>query len=142
MTVSGVADPDGWRLWDYSGTGEWPEQWPPVEWRAVDERRVAFRLVPPAHCGNLFGLLHGAFLAGVAEQCIGLFIEPKQGSESVVTVSLNLDYPAAGRTGVLLEGEAELLRETGRMQFVRVDLRQEDALIVSASGVLRKVPRP
>nr|WP_246351852.1 PaaI family thioesterase [Sphingobium subterraneum] len=131
----------GWTLWDHGGSGEWPEQWPAVAWRPITQERIVCTLLPPAHAGNRLGYLHGGFLASYAETCLGLFSEAQPDGCGTVTVSLHLDYPAPARVGLALTGEAELLRETGRMQFVRLDLRQEGALVLTASGVLRKVPR-
>lgn len=133
---------DSISLWDYSGSGLWPEHWPPVRYRRLSDTRIDFVIVPPANTGNRLGGLHGGFLATYAEHALGLFSQDKgDPSSGVVTVSLNLDYPSGGKVEVLLEGEAELLRETGRMQFIQIRLRQQGELIVMANGVLRKVAR-
>lgn len=130
-----------WISWDHGGTGQWPEQWPPVRLCKLDDTHIRFEITPPAGTGNKLGGLHGGFLATYAEHCLGLFVEPFDMPISTVTVSINLDYPAGGKVGVLLSGRAELIRETRRMQFVRIELEQEGEVILLASGVLRKVPR-
>ena len=130
-----------WLLWDCRGTGQWPEQWPPVRLRRVDDRHIRFEVMPPAAAGNALGGLHGAFLAGYAEHVLGLFVVPFDLPLDVVTVSLNFDYPAGGRVDQLLEGESELVRETGRMQFIRLTLFQNNEPVLIGNGVLRKVPR-
>jgi len=85
--------------------------------------------------------LHGGFLASYAETALGIFVEPFDLPVSTITVSVNLDYPAGGKLDAPIDGMAQLLRETRRMQFVRLDLFQHGELILAANGVLRKVPR-
>jgi acyl-coenzyme A thioesterase PaaI-like protein len=130
-----------WLTWDYSGTGEWPEKWPPVRLRRISEHHILFEVMPGQGTGNMLGGLHGGFLSSYAENALGIFVAPFDLPVQAITVSLSFDYPAGGRAGVLLEGEAELVRETGRMQFVRLTLSQEGHPILIGSGVLRKVPR-
>lgn len=109
--------------------------------RREGENRILFEVTPREDASNMLGGLHGGFLSAYAEQVLGIFVVPFDLPFHTITVSLNFDYPASGRTGVLLEGEAELVRETGRMQFVRLMLSQEGLPILIGSGVLRKVPR-
>ena len=142
MTVSdGSAQDGGWALWDQSAYDGWPSHWPPVPFHIDSESRARFTLIPTPDMGNRMGAVHGGFLASFAEAMLGVFIEPLDRPHSTVTVSLNIDYPAGAQVGVELNGEATLLRETGRMQFVRIDLFQQGQLVLCANGVLRKVPR-
>ena len=138
-----MATPDaaGWLTWDYTGTGEWPEKWPPVRLRRDSERRILFQMTPGEDAANMLGGLHGGFLSSYAEHVLGIFVVPFDLPFQTVTISLNFDYPAGGFTGVLLEGEAELVRETGKLQFVRLTLSQQGQIVLIGNGVLRKVPR-
>lgn len=130
-----------WKVWDYSGTGLWPEKWPPVRFQQLSDKRIYFEMTPPADAANMLGGLHGGFLASYAEHVLGIFVVPFELPVNTLTVSLNFDYPAGGVTGLPVEGYAELVRETRRMQFVRLELMQGDQVILTGSGVLRKVPR-
>lgn len=128
---------DGWRIWDMSATGTWPGVWPPVYFRSADERRMDIRIDAPERAGNLLGAVHGGFLAGVAEHVAGVFLFARQMQS--VTVSLALDYPAAAATGTPLTGAVDLIRETGRMQFVRIELGQGGEVAVHGIATLRKL---
>jgi len=131
-----------WQLWDCKGSGQWPEKWPAVRFIQPKDDYIRFEIMPPADAGNMLGGLHGGFLASYAEHVLGIFVVPFDLPVQTVTVSLNFDYPSGGRVDVLLEGEAELIRETGRMQFIRLTLSQEGQPVLVGNGVLRKVPRP
>ncbi|MDQ4421417.1 hypothetical protein OOT33_13395 [Sphingobium sp. DEHP117] len=89
----------------------------------------------------MLGGLHGGFLSSYAENALSIFGVPFEPPVQPVTVSLCFEYPAGGRTGVLIEGEAEEIREADRVQFVRLTLRQEGQQILIGSGVVRKVPQ-
>jgi len=130
----------GWLLFDFRGSGIWPEYWPPVEYHREGEGLIRFRLMPPEPAINQFGMLHGAFLAGVAENCMGLFLIDESGTPPpAVTVSLSLDYAAPGKAGMMLEGELELVRDSYRMHFTRLKLLQQGETILHANGILKKV---
>ena len=89
----------------------------------------------------MLGGLHGGFLASYAEHVLGIFVVPFDLPIQTVTVSLSFEYPSDGHVDQLLEGEAELVRETKRMQFVRLPLAQNGEPVLIGNGVLRKVPR-
>ena len=130
-----------WLLWDCRGTGQWPEQWPPIRLCRLNDHRIRFEVMPPVSAGNMLGGLHGGFLASYAEHALGIFVVPFDLPIQTVTISLGFEYPAGGRVDQMLEGEAELIRETKRMQFVRLTLSQNGEAILIGSGVVRKVPR-
>ncbi|MES2271506.1 MAG: PaaI family thioesterase [Pseudomonadota bacterium] len=133
------ADESVWRSFDFTGTGTWPELWPAVLFRTERPDFAHFRVDPPAKAGNKLGGLHGAFLAGLAENCLGILFYAATGRPDCVTVSMAIDYPDSGHVGAPIDGEVELMRETGRMQFLRIVLRQGDAVLVHGTGVMRKV---
>ncbi|MGE4431364.1 MAG: PaaI family thioesterase [Sphingobium sp.] len=136
----GDGNGQGWRLFDFRGSGTWPDHWPAAEYRRETDRLVRFRQMPPETAVNHFGTLHGAFLAGVAENALGLFLAKEgQGPVPAVTVSLSLDYAAPGKAGMLLEGELELIRDSYHMQFLRLTLSQDGAPVLHGSGILKKL---
>ena len=131
-----------WERWTFDEPGQWISNWPTIRYRPTDENRVSVMFDPPANACNQWGSLHGAFLASFGELLLGIFVEPLDLPHSVVTVSLAFEYPAGAQSGKTIEGQIELMRETGRMQFVRIMLSQRGDIILSGSGILRKVPRP
>ena len=97
----------------------------------------------PSHANRL-GALHGGFLAGFADHALfaalGAMGRPEQAA--AVTIDLGMQYCAAGRLGPHLRADVELLRETGRLLFLRLTISQEDALVAAASATVRKAPEP
>ncbi|WP_242126431.1 PaaI family thioesterase [Sphingobium sp. Sx8-8] len=119
--------------------GTWAENFPPIATRRVDAGTMLLEFDPVAGLRNQYGALHGAFLSGIAEYCMGLAFLREEDPVSIVTVSLNIEFPAPGRMDRLVEGEVVVLRETGRMGFVRMTLVQDGAVILAGQGVARKV---
>ena len=94
-----------------------------------------------ARCANMLGTLHGAFLGSIAEQTLflPLYLHGRVARDGVVTVDLGVQYLASGEAGAPLDVHVEALRETGRMAFIRGELRQQGRIIVAFTGALRKV---
>ncbi len=128
-----------WRSFDFSGTGTWPEYWPPVAYKMERPDFARLRVTPPPQAVNFMGGLHGGFLAGLAENCLGLILHGEGEARAGVTISLAFDYPGGGKADMPITGEVEAMRETGKMQFLRVLLRQGDVVLLHGTGVLRKV---
>jgi acyl-coenzyme A thioesterase PaaI-like protein len=61
------------------------------------------------------------------------------GSQRVVTLDLSTQFIGATRLGVPLEARVELLRETGHLIFLRGLVVQEEAIVASFTGTVRKL---
>ncbi|TZG25191.1 acyl-CoA thioesterase domain-containing protein [Sphingomonas montanisoli] len=129
-------DTDGWHIWDMSEAGTWPATWAPIRYRR-DGAHMAVLAEAPAHAGNTLGNIHGAFLAGLGEHVAGVFL--RAANVPCVTISIAFDYPAGAVIGRPLEGKVELIRETGRMQFLRLLLAQGDDVALHGTATLRKL---
>lgn len=133
-----AADAD-WRSWDFGGSGLWPELWPAVAFRAAGANVIEARVEMPDVAGNRLGHVHGGFLASLAEHLLGVFMEARGAGDKCVTVSLAFDYPAPLQRQLPLDARIELMRETGRMQFVRIELAQGATIGLHGIGTVRKL---
>ncbi|NML89316.1 PaaI family thioesterase [Sphingobium sp. TB-6] len=93
----------------------------------------------PSHANRL-GALHGGFLAGFADHAyfaaLAAMGRPEQAA--AVTVDLSMQYCGSGKIGPHLCAEIELLRETGRLMFLRLTISQDDELIAASTATVRK----
>lgn len=137
--MSGTAATGDWRSWDFGGSGLWPALWPSVNYRQTSASMIEARLDMPDVAGNRLGHVHGGFLASLGEHLLGVFMEARGAGDKCVTVSLSFDYPAPLQRQLPLEARIELVRETGRMQFVRVELAQGAAIGLHGIGTVRKL---
>ena len=140
------ADPDnpGWLKWDmtdpsrYNGTviGK-------ILVRSDGEGKARLRMFPEHMHSNLSGVVHGGTTLGFidvamfgASRMFGL-IE----AGTAVTLDLSVQFIGAGVIGEALDAEVELLKETGRLLFMRGLIVQGDNRIAAFSGTIRKPTR-
>ena len=103
------------------------------------------RMFPKRHHTNLGDNIHGAAILGLID--ISLFATMHTlGSGDAgpsVTVELSTQFVGAGNPDFPLDAVTEIVRETGRMLFLRGQCVQGDETVASYSGIVRKMkPRP
>lgn len=101
---------------------------------AIETRRL--------HANRSAGL-HGGLMAGFADHAYFIALQALGRSELIggVTVDLTMQYFGAGTIGPDLEAAVELLRETGRLLFLRMTLSQNGVAIAASGATLRKPPK-
>ena len=93
----------------------------------------------PSH-RNRLDTLHGGFLAAFADHAYfgGLWIMGHTAQVNGVTIDLSMQYLGSGRVGPDLLAQVELLRETGRLMFMRMVLTQDDHMVAASTATIRK----
>lgn len=114
---------------------------PPMRIRLAAADMAEAVVEPSSRSMNAAGGMHGAYLAAVAEITlfVPLFLKGSCTRAGNVTVDFTLQYLAGGDATLPLHARIELLRETGRMGFVRGTLLQQGVAILAYSGTLRKL---
>lgn len=132
---------EGWRRLSLGVGGAYDAFMQPVMVRACDDG-VAEVLIPTGEATrNVVGRLHGGFIAAAAEQTMFLPLLAKGGigSGGTVTVDFSLQYMGSGDATLPVLARVTLLRETGRMAFIRGEFLQGGEVIVAYAGTLRKI---
>ena len=134
-------DPDhpGWHSWQLRDDTRYNGFLGPLLVRREgDIARV--RMMPLHKHSNLADAVHGGTTLGFidvalfgASRVFGL-IE----AGTAVTLDLSVQFIGAGKTGVMMEAEVELLRETRRLLFLRGLVTQGDDKVAAFSGTIRK----
>jgi acyl-coenzyme A thioesterase PaaI-like protein len=70
------------------------------------------------------------------------FIFRQLENSAAVTLSCATDFLSAGIVGKPIEAHGEILKETGKMLFVRGLVTQDGVNLSSFTGTMRKIPRP
>jgi len=108
--------------------------------RAEGNGQARVRMFPEHRHSNMSGNLHGGTVLGFID--VALFGAARMfGIVDVgpaVTVDLSTQFIGAGRIDIPLDAEIELLRETGRLLFLRGLIVQEEVRIAAFSGTIRK----
>ncbi|HZH05541.1 MAG TPA: PaaI family thioesterase [Lautropia sp.] len=100
------------------------------------------RMFPERRHTNLQDMVHGAVSLALID--IALFATLRTLSDNepgrAVTLELSTHFIGAGRPDRPLDAVTELLRETRQFVFLRGQVVQEDHLVASYSGMIRKAP--
>jgi len=112
--------------------------------RRVSTERAHVALETRTSHRNRLDTLHGGFLAAFADHAYfgGLWAMGHEAQVNGMTVDLTMQYLGAGRVGPPLVADVELLRETGRMMFLRMLMTQDGAPVAASTATVRKVPTP
>jgi uncharacterized protein (TIGR00369 family) len=111
--------------------------------RGLGEKKAHVALETRTSHRNRLDTLHGGFLAAFADHAYfgALWAMGHQGQVNGVTIDLSMQYLGAGKVGPDLLAEVELLRETGRLMFLRMLITQEGEPVAASTATLRKAPK-
>lgn len=108
--------------------------------RAEDASKARVRIFPAEHLTNNAGNVHGAATLGLID--IALFAANKvlRDIDAAGSVTLNVEtqFIGAGDPAKPLDAVVEVLRETGRMVFLRGLVVQDEVLVASFSATTKK----
>ncbi|AOF97770.1 thioesterase-like superfamily protein [Sphingobium sp. RAC03] len=91
---------------------------------------------------NRLDTLHGGFLAAFADHAYFGALWAMGHTDQIhgVTIDLSMQYLGAGRVGPLLLAQVDLLRETGRLLFLRMLMTQDGEPVAASTATIRKAP--
>jgi uncharacterized protein (TIGR00369 family) len=130
----------GWKRWQFSDRSRYNAFLEPLLVR-VQEGTARVRMMPRHDHSNMRDHVHGGALLGFMD--VALFAASRGlgvlSAGGAVTLDLSAQFIGGARVGVALEARVDLLRETGRMLFLRGLIVQEgEPTIASFTGTLRK----
>ena len=138
-------DPDnpGWRHWNLKDDTLFNSAVMGKLITRIDEdgRHSRLRMFPERRHQNLQGIIHGAVTLSLID--ISLFTTMHTlGSGNAgpsVTLELSTQFTGAGQPDRPLDAVTEIVRETGSLVFVRGTVEQEEHVVASFSGIVKKM---
>jgi len=99
------------------------------------------RMVPEHRHTNLQEMIHGAATLALIDIALFATVHTLGNGEAgpSVTLELSTQFVGAGKPELPLDAVTEIVRETGRMVFLRGQVVQEDHVVASFSGIVRKL---
>lgn len=135
-------DPDlpGWKRWELSDKTRFNALFGPLSAK-LEDGFVRVRFTPDRRHSNLSDNVHGGALLGFID--MALFAAARTfgvlGAGRASTVDLSTHFIAGAPVADgPVEARVELLRETGRLLFLRGLIYQGETIIVDFSGTVRK----
>lgn len=144
-TLSFVSEPDpehpGWLTWELSDPRRYNHQiLGKILIRPGEAGKAWVRMFPELRHSNLADSLHGGTVLGFID--VALFGASRMfrliDAGTAVTLDLSAQFIGAGKFDIPLDAEVELLRETGRLLFLRGLVVQGETRIASFSATIRK----
>ena len=136
-----IPDQPGWRRWAFRDTTRFNASLGPMAY-CIEGDVARVRMTPGLEHSNLSGAMHGGALLGFID--VALFAASRGfgviTAGTAVTLDLHTQFIGGGRVGEPIEARVELLRETGRVLFLRglVVQGEGDARVAAFSGTIRK----
>ena len=98
-------------------------------------------LADERHVNNR-GVVHGGLLLTFADHALGLTIWERIGRRNCATAQLNFHFVDAAQPGEFLELDAEIVRTTRSMVFVRGTIRTGSRTVAAADGIWKILGPP
>lgn len=109
----------------------------------VEGDKCRLRMFPERKHTNLQNMIHGAITLSLIDVSLFAAMRTLTGGDAgpAVTLELSTHFIGAGLPDRPLDAVVEVLRETGRMLFMRGEVVQDDHLVAAFSGMIRKASR-
>lgn len=109
--------------------------------RVDPDGKARLRMFPQRRHENLQGIIHGAVTLALID--ISLFTTMHNlgtgNAGPSVTLELSTQFVGGGDPARPLDAVTEIIRETGKLVFVRGTVEQEEDIVASFSGIVRKM---
>ena len=135
-------EPD-WDEWLHGDTGLFNEAViGPVRARREGNTSIA-RMIPARRHLNEIGTIHGGATVGFIDVAlfVGIRVLLDADPTSTLTLDLATQFIGAGSGDEPLDAHVEILRETGRMVFLRGTVEQSHGIVAGFSATVRKPSR-
>ena len=106
-----------------------------VMFRNISENEYEFKAVINENHLNAAGITHGGYLAALIDAGAGTAAHRSAQNAPCVTISLDLKYIGASKIGDEIKVYVKILKKTKTLVFLFCELKCNDKIITSASGV-------
>ena len=106
-----------------------------VMFRNISESEYEFKSVINENHLNAAGITHGGYLAALIDAGAGTAAHRSVQNAPCVTISLDLKYISTSKIGDEIIGHVKILKKTKTLVFLFCELKCNNKIITSASGV-------
>ena len=106
-----------------------------VLFRNISETEYEFKATINANHLNAAGITHGGYLSALVDAGAGTAAHRAAGNAPCVTISLDLKFIGASKIGDEITGYTKILKRTNTLIFLFSELKCNNKIITSASGV-------
>ena len=111
--------------------------------RTISENEYEFKTTIKENHLNAVGITHGGFIAAFVDAGAGTAAHRVADGSPCVPISIELKFISVVKLGQELIGNTKIQKKTKSMVFLTCELKAEDKIVATASGVwkiLKKLP--
>ena len=106
-----------------------------VLFRTISDTEYEFKSTISKNHLNAAGITHGGYLSALIDAGAGTAAHRTTGNAPCVTISLDLKFISSSKIGDEIIGYTKILKKTNTLIFLFCELKCNDKIITSASGV-------
>ena len=106
-----------------------------VLFRNISETEYEFKSTINENHLNAAGITHGGYLSALVDAGAGTAAHRTAQNSPCVTISLDLKFIGASKVGDEIIGNVKILKKTKTLIFLFCELKCDDKIITSATGV-------
>ena len=106
-----------------------------VMFRNISDMEYEFKSIIKENHLNAAGITHGGYLSALIDAGAGTAAHRSADNAPCVTISLDLKFIGASKIGDEIIGKVKILKKTKTLVFLFCELKCENKIITSASGV-------
>ena len=106
-----------------------------VMFKNISDTEYEFKSIINENHLNAAGITHGGYLSALIDAGAGTSAYRAASGAPCVTISLDLKFIGASKIGDEITGFTKILKKTNTLIFLYCELRCNDKIITSASGV-------
>ena len=106
-----------------------------VLFRNISETEYEFKSIINENHLNAAGITHGGYLSALVDAGAGTAAHRSADNSPCVTISLDLKFIGSSKVGDEIIGNVKILKKTKTLVFLFCELKCNDKIITSASGV-------
>ena len=106
-----------------------------VLFRSISENEYEFKSIINENHLNAAGITHGGYLSALIDAGAGTAAHRAADNAPCVTISLDIKFIGASKVGDEINGHTKILKKTNTLIFLFCELKCNDKIITSASGV-------
>ena len=106
-----------------------------VLFRSISENEYEFKSTISENHLNAAGITHGGYLCALLDAGAGTAVHRAVGNFPCVTISLDIKFIGSSKVGDEIIGNTKILKKTKTLVFIFSELKCNDKIITSASGI-------
>ena len=103
--------------------------------REISETEFEFKTTIKENHLNTAGITHGGYISSIIDSGAGTAAHRSTKNSLCVTISLDIKFIGATKLNDEIIGFVKILKKTKSMVFLRCDLKNNERVIASASGI-------